>query len=90
MLEEYIQACFIDSDSAQLTQAELTAHPLPRSSSRLSPDLSHGNVLANGVGVGTLILLQSDGLDSYRAIPASAQDSARLEHNLAALAEQLN
>ncbi len=43
-----------------------------------------------GVGVGTLTLLQSDSLDSYRAIPASAQDSTRLEHSLATLAEQLN
>lgn len=64
---------FIDSDSVQPTQAELTAHPLPRSLSRLNPDLLYGNVLASGVGVGTLTLLQSDSLDSYRAIPASAQ-----------------
>lgn len=47
-------------------------------------------MLASGVGVGTLTLLQSDSLDSYRAIPASAQDSTRLEHSLATLAEQLN
>ena len=67
-----------------------TAHPLPRSLSRLNPDLLYGNVLASGVGVGTLTLLQSDSLDSYRAIPASAQDSTRLEHSLATLAEQLN
>ncbi|MFP1453726.1 phosphoenolpyruvate-utilizing N-terminal domain-containing protein [Escherichia coli] len=40
--------------------------------------------------MGTLTLLQSDSLDSYRAIPASAQDSTRLEHSLATLAEQLN
>ncbi|MGU0160962.1 phosphoenolpyruvate-utilizing N-terminal domain-containing protein [Escherichia coli] len=90
MLEEYIQVRFIDSDSVQPTQAELTAHPLPRSLSRLNPDLLYGNVLASGVGVGTLTLLQSDSLDSYRAIPASAQDSTRLEHSLATLAEQLN
>ncbi len=69
MLEEYIQVRFIDSDSVQPTQAELTAHPLPRSLSRLNPDLLYGNVLASGVGVGTLTLLQSDSLDSYRAIP---------------------
>ena len=81
---------FIDSDSVQPTQAELTAHPLPRSLSRLNPDLLYGNVLASGVGVGTLTLLQSDSLDSYRAIPASAQDSTRLEHSPATLAEQLN
>ena len=37
-----------------------TAHPLPRSLSRLNPDLLYGNVLARGVGVGTLTLLQSD------------------------------
>ncbi|EIY6939453.1 multiphosphoryl transfer protein [Escherichia coli] len=90
VLEEYIQVRFIDSDSVQPTQAELTAHPLPRSLSRLNPDLLYGNVLASGVGVGTLTLLQSDSLDSYRAIPASAQDSTRLEHSLATLAEQLN
>lgn len=76
---------FIDSDSVQPTQAELTAHPLPRSLSRLNPDLLYGNVLASGVGVGTLTLLQSDSLDSYRAIPASAQDSTRLEHSTATL-----
>lgn len=90
VLEEYIQVRFIDSDSVQPTQAELTAHPLPRSLSRLNPDLLYGNVLASGVGVGTLTLLQSDSLDSYRAIPASVQDSTRLEHSLATLAEQLN
>lgn len=70
VLEEYILVRFIDSDSVQPTQAELTAHPLPRSLSRLNPDLLYGNVLASGVGVGTLTLLQSDSLDSYRAIPA--------------------
>ena len=53
VLEEYIQVRFIDSDSIQPTQAELTAHPLPRSLSRLNPDLLYGNVLASGVGVGT-------------------------------------
>lgn len=68
MLEEYIQVRFIDSDSVQPTLAELTAHPLPRSLSRLNPDLLYGNVLASGVGVGTLTLLQSDSLDSYRVI----------------------
>ncbi|STM51625.1 multiphosphoryl transfer protein 1 [includes phosphoenolpyruvate-protein phosphotransferase;phosphocarrier protein Hp; fructose-like phosphotransferase enzyme IIA component] [Escherichia coli] len=39
VLEEYIQVRFIDSDSVQPTQAELTAHPLPRSLSRLKPTL---------------------------------------------------
>ncbi|WP_251134964.1 phosphoenolpyruvate--protein phosphotransferase [Escherichia coli] len=90
VLEEYIQVRFIDSDSVQPTLAELTAHPLPSSLSRLNPDLLYGNVLASGVGVGTLTLLQSDSLDSYRVIPASAQDSTLLEHSLATLAEQLN
>lgn len=59
---------FIDSDSVQPTQAELMAHPLPRSLSRLNPDLLYGNVLASGIGIGTLTLLQSDNLDSYRVI----------------------
>ncbi|MBL3468225.1 hypothetical protein ELP57_37115, partial [Klebsiella pneumoniae] len=54
VLEEYIQVRFIDSDSVQPTQAELTAHLLQRSLSRLNPDLLYGNVLASGVGVGTL------------------------------------
>ena len=90
VLEEYIQVRFIDSDSVQPTLAELTAHPLPSSLSRLNPDLLYGNVLASGVGVGTLTLLQSDSLDSYRVIPASAQDSTLLVHSLATLAEQLN
>ncbi|VFS17161.1 multiphosphoryl transfer protein 1 [includes phosphoenolpyruvate-protein phosphotransferase;phosphocarrier protein Hp; fructose-like phosphotransferase enzyme IIA component] [Escherichia coli] len=56
VLEEYIQVRFIDSDSVQPTLAELTAHPLPSSLSRLNPDLLYGNVLASGVGVGTLTL----------------------------------
>ncbi|EGW2938934.1 HPr family phosphocarrier protein, partial [Shigella sonnei] len=47
VLEEYILVRFIDSDSVQPTQAELTAHPLPRSLSRLNPDLLYGNVLAS-------------------------------------------
>ncbi|RIB40879.1 hypothetical protein D3C88_16225, partial [Escherichia coli] len=57
VLEEYIQVRFIDSDSVQPTLAELTAHPLPSSLSRLNPDLLYGNVLASGFGVGTLTLL---------------------------------
>lgn len=59
VLEEYIQVRFIDSDSVQPTLAELTAHPLPRSLSRLNPDLLYGTALeapgafANGAeGVG--------------------------------------
>lgn len=80
---------FIDSDSVQPTQAELTAHPLPRSLSRLNPDLLYGNVLASGVGVGTLTLLQSDSLDSYRAIPPVRRFHPA-GHSTATLAEQLN
>lgn len=89
-LEAYLQHRFIDSDSVQPTPAELAAHPLPRSLSRLNPDLLYGTVLANGVGSGILTLWQSDNLESYRAIAASAEDSTRLEHSLATLAEQLN
>lgn len=89
-LEEYLQHCFIDSDSVQPTPAELAAHPLPRSLTRLNPDLLYGNVLANGVGSGSITLLQSDNLESYRTIAASVEDSIRLEHSLATLAEQLN
>ena len=47
VLEEYIQVRFIDSDSVQPTQAELTAHPLPRSLSRLNPDLLYGRYSAD-------------------------------------------
>ena len=89
-LEEYLQHRFIDSDSVQPTPAELAAHPLPRSLIRLNPDLLYGSVLAGGVGAGTLTLWQSDNLESYRAIAASAEDNTRLEHSLATLAEQLN
>ena len=89
-LEEYIQNRFIDSDSIQPTAAELAAHPLPRSLIRLNPDLLYGNVLAAGVGAGVLTLCKSDSLDIYRAIPASAEDTTRLEHSLATLAERLN
>ncbi|WP_151217568.1 phosphoenolpyruvate--protein phosphotransferase [Citrobacter meridianamericanus] len=89
-LEEYLQNRFIDSDSVQPTQAELAAHPLPRSLIRLNPDLLYGTVLAGGVGAGTLTLWQSNNLESYRVIVASAEDNTRLEHSLATLAEQLN
>ncbi|HCT4965586.1 TPA: phosphoenolpyruvate--protein phosphotransferase [Citrobacter koseri] len=89
-LETYLQHRFIDSDSVQPTSAELAAHPLPRSLVRLNPDLLYGAVLANGVGAGALTLWQNDNLEAYRAIPASAEDGTRLEHSLAALAEQLN
>lgn len=89
-LEIYLQRDFIDSDSVQPTAMELAAHPLPRSLIRLNPDLLYGNVLAGGVGKGTLTLWQSDCLERYRAIAASAEDNARLEHGLATLAEQLN
>ncbi|WP_370615733.1 phosphoenolpyruvate--protein phosphotransferase [Citrobacter portucalensis] len=90
VLEEYLQHRFIDSDSVQPTPEELAAHPLPRSLIRLNPDLLYGTVLAGGVGAGTLTLWQSDNLESYRAIAASAEDNTRLEHSLATLAEQLN
>lgn len=90
VLEEYLQHRFIDSDSVQPTAAELAAHPLPRSLIRLNPDLLYGNVLANGVGSGTLTLWQSDNLECYRTIAASAEDNTRLEHSLATLAEELN
>ncbi|MEX3020133.1 phosphoenolpyruvate--protein phosphotransferase [Kluyvera sp. STS39-E] len=90
MLEEYLQYRFIDSDSVQPTAAELAAHPLPRSLTHLNPDLLYGNVLAGGVGSGRIALKQSDNLESFRAIPASAEDDTRLEHSLATLAEQLN
>ena len=89
-LEEYLQHRFIDSDSVQPTPAELAAHPLPRSLICLNPDLLYGSVLAGGVGAGTLTLWQSDNLESYREIAASAEDNTRLEHSLATLAEQLN
>jgi len=89
-LEDYIQHRFIDSDSVQPTAVELAAHPLPRSLARLHPDLLYGNVLANGVGVGELMLWQNDNLESYRTIAASAEDNTRLEHSLATLAERLN
>ncbi len=36
------------------------------------------------------MLWQSDSLEGYRAIPASAEDTTRLAHSLATLAEQLN
>lgn len=90
VLEEYLQHRFIDSDSVQPGAAELAAHPLPRSLIRLNPDLLYGTVLAGGVGAGQLTLWQSDNLESYRAIAASAEDNARLEHSLATLAELLN
>lgn len=89
-LEDYLQHHFIDSDSVQPTAAELSAHPLPRSLSRLNPDLLYGNVLANGVGVGELALWQSNSLERYRTIPASVEDNVRLQHSLVTLAEQLN
>ena len=89
-LEEYLLHRFIDSDSVQPTPAELAAHPLPRSLIRLNPDLLYGTVLAGGVGAGTLTLWQSNNLESYRVIAASAEDNTRLEHSLATLAEQLN
>lgn len=89
-LERWINTRFIDSDSIQPSAAELISHPLPRSLVYLNPDVFYGTVLANGVGEGTLTVWQSDNLDAYRAIPASAEDGTRLEHSMASLAERLN
>lgn len=89
-LEAWLAHHFIDSDSVQPGPAELAAHPLPRSLLRLNPDLLFGDVLASGVGEGILTLWQSDNLEGYRTIPASAEDLTRLENSLATLAEQLN
>lgn len=89
-LEVWLAHHFIDSDSVQPRPAELAARPLPRSLLRLNPDLLYGDVLASGVGEGMLTLWQSDNLEGYRTIPASAEDLTRLENSLATLAEQLN
>ncbi|ECJ2323859.1 phosphoenolpyruvate--protein phosphotransferase, partial [Salmonella enterica subsp. salamae] len=89
-LEAWLAHHFIDSDSVQPGPAELAAHPLPRSLLRLNPDLLYGDVLASGVGEGILTLWQSDNLEGYRTIPASAEDLTRLENSLATLAEELN
>ncbi|WP_312949744.1 phosphoenolpyruvate--protein phosphotransferase [Superficieibacter sp.] len=89
-LENYIEQRFIDSDSELPANATPVARPLPRSLSRLNPDLLAGTVLAGGVGSGVLTLWHSDSLDTYRAIAASPEDNTRLEHSLAALAEQFN
>ncbi len=51
-LETYLQHHFADSDSVQPTAAEQTAHPLPRSLTRLNPELLYGTALAGGVGAG--------------------------------------
>lgn len=89
-LEAWLAHHFIDSDSVQPGPAELATHPLPRSLLRLNPDLLYGDVLASGVGEGILTPWQSDNLEGYRTIPASAEDLTRLENSLATLAEQLN
>ncbi|RBP11695.1 phosphoenolpyruvate--protein phosphotransferase [Pseudocitrobacter faecalis] len=89
-LEHWIVNHFIDSDSIEPSAAELIAHPLPRSLVYLNPDVLYGTVLANGIGEGIMTVWQSDNLDAYRAIPASAEDGTRLEHSLATLAERLN
>ncbi len=89
VLEEYIRVRFIDSDSVQPTQAELTAHLLQRSLSRLNPDLLYGNVLASGVGVGTLTpvtkrqprQLSGNPRQCARFHPAGAQPWQRLPSN---------
>ena len=89
-LEHYLEHQFIDSDSLPPPQTAPTATPLPRSLARLNPTLIHATVLAGGIGAGRMTIWQHDNLDRYRQLPARAEDSARLEHSLAALAEQLN
>ena len=89
-LEHYLAFEFIDSDSLPVPQLPLTTTPLPRSLARLDPTLIHATVLAGGIGAGRLRLWQNDTLDGYRSVPASPEDSMRLEHSLAALAWQLN
>lgn len=90
VLEAYLTGAFIDSDSIPSGDAPHVAHPLPRSLVRFAPHLQHGITLASGIGVGTLQGWQSDNLKRYSQIPASPEDSVRLEHSLATLAEQLN
>ncbi|TDN50728.1 phosphoenolpyruvate--protein phosphotransferase [Scandinavium goeteborgense] len=89
-LEIYLEQHFIDSDSVLPAMASPTAHPLPRSLSRLNPRLLTGNVLASGIGFGEITLWRSDSLDGYRAIAPSPEDMTRLEHSLAELADSLN
>ena len=89
-LEIYLEQHFIDSDSVLPAVASPTAHPLPRSLSRLNPRLLTGNVLASGIGFGEITLWRSDSLDGYRAIAPSPEDMTRLEHSLAELADSLN
>jgi multiphosphoryl transfer protein len=89
-LESYLQHHFIDSDSEQPAAASPTAHPLPRSLSRLHPHLLAGTILATGIGCGDITLWRSDSLDRYRAIPASPEDMTRLEYGLVELADNLN
>lgn len=88
-LETYLEHRFIDSDSAP-PAAAVTAQPLPRSLSRLTPCLQTGSVLAGGIGHGVLTLWRSENLESYRALPASPEDISRLEHSLVELADSLN
>ncbi|QKN82799.1 phosphoenolpyruvate--protein phosphotransferase [Scandinavium goeteborgense] len=89
-LEIYLEQHFIDSDSVLPAVVSPTAHPLPRSLSRLNPRLLTGNVLASGIGFGEITLWRSDSLDGYRAIAPSPEDMTRLEHSLAELADSLN
>jgi fructose-specific PTS system IIA-like component len=89
-LEIYLEQHFIDSDSVLPAVTSPTAHPLPRSLSRLNPRLLTGNVLASGIGFGEITLWRSDSLDGYRAIAPSPEDMTRLEHSLAELADSLN
>ncbi len=89
-LEQYLNTLFIDSDSIPSGDAPHIAHPLPRSLLRLTPQLQHAITLASGIGAGTLRGWQSDNLQRYRQNPATPEDTTRLEHSLATLAEQLN
>jgi multiphosphoryl transfer protein len=89
-LEQYINTALIDSDSIPSGDAPHIAHPLPRSLVRLNPQLQHAITLASGIAAGTLRGWQNDNLQRYRQNPATPEDSMRLEHSLATLAEQLN
>lgn len=89
-LETYLSGAFIDSDSIPSGDAPHVAHPLPRSLLRLNPHLQHAITLASGIGAGTLRRFESNNLQRYRQYPASPEDTTRLEHSLATLAERLN
>lgn len=89
-LEQYLNVSFIDSDSIPSGDAPHVAHPLPRSLVRLNPHLQQAITLASGIGAGTLQRFESNNLQRYRQHPASPEDTTRLEHSLATLADRLN